>query len=57
MGIRSTVFYATLGPFNFSDTNGQADFFTISVTATDSGRKTTTLVGKGVTLLSCVIIG
>ena len=57
MGIRSTVFYATLGPFNFSATNGQADFFNIYITATDSGKNTTTLSGKGVTLLSCTIIG
>jgi hypothetical protein len=53
MGIRGPVFYADLGPFNFKDTKGQSDSFLIWITATDSGQKTTTLRGKGVTLLSC----
>jgi putative peptide zinc metalloprotease protein len=56
MGIRGPVFYASLGQFNYTDTNGLSDFFTITVTATDSGGKSTTLGGKGVTLLSCNII-
>jgi hypothetical protein len=56
MGIRGPVFYGVLGPFDYKDTNGRSDFFAIAVTATDSGGKTTTLAGKGVTLEPCNII-
>jgi len=56
MGIRGPVFAGSLGPFNVSATNGVGDVFTMSITATDSGAKTTTLPAKPVTLQSCPII-
>ena len=58
MGIRGPVFYADLGSFSWSQAgNGAGDNLTITVTATDSGGKSTTLTGKPVTVLSCTIIG
>jgi putative peptide zinc metalloprotease protein len=56
MGIRADRFYASLGPFDYKVTGGQSDFFTMSITAKDSGGKVTTLPAKGVALLNCTII-
>jgi putative peptide zinc metalloprotease protein len=56
MGIRGPVFYGVLGPFNVSATNGVGDVFAMSITATDSGAKTTTLTARAVTLQTCPII-
>ncbi len=58
MGIRGTVFYVDLGPFTYpTDGNGNADTLSISITATDSGGKSSTLNGKAVTVAPCIIIG
>jgi hypothetical protein len=57
MGIRGPVFYAVLGPFSYKDDgNGAGDFLSISITATDTGGKSTTITGKSVTVLSCAVI-
>jgi hypothetical protein len=57
MNIRGPVFYAVIGPYTYQqDGNGAGDSLSVSVTATDTGKESTTINGKAITVLPCNVI-